>query len=58
LNGTRLRESKERGEVYEPVWLNNYDTIMLEVEGIGKLENRIVLSENNISILEKKKINR
>lgn len=55
LNGTRLREAKDRGENYEPVWLKDNDTITLEVEGIGKLENRIIMSNDDVSILAKKK---
>jgi len=56
LNGTRTREAKERGESYSPVWLKNGDEIILEIEKLGSLSNKIKLSENNISILEKKKI--
>jgi len=56
LNGTRAREAKERGEVYTPVWLQNGDEITLEIEQLGTLRNRIVLSENNVSILAKKKM--
>jgi len=56
LNGTWTREAKEKGEVFTPVWLKNGDEIELEVTGLGKLKNKIVLSENNVSILEKKKL--
>ncbi|MBM2817209.1 MAG: putative catechol pathway protein [Ignavibacteria bacterium] len=55
LNGTRAREAKEQGEIYSPVWLQNGDEIELEIEMLGKLTNKIKLSENNISILSKKK---
>lgn len=55
LNGTWAREAKERGEEFTPVWLNNGDTIEMEIEGLGVLTNKIVLSDNNISILSKKK---
>ena len=55
LNGTRAREAKERGDDYTPVWLKSGDDITLEIEKIGILKNRIVLSDNNVSILAKKK---
>lgn len=55
LNGTWAREAKERGEEHVPVWLNDGDDIVLEMTGLGILKNRIVLSENNVSILAKKK---
>jgi fumarylacetoacetate (FAA) hydrolase len=56
LNGTWVREAKEKGESFTPVWINSGDTFDLEVTGLGKLENRVVLSDANVSILEKKKI--
>ncbi|MBX3042334.1 MAG: fumarylacetoacetate hydrolase family protein [Candidatus Kapabacteria bacterium] len=55
LNGTWAREAKERGEDFTPVWLNNGDEIELRVERLGSLKNRMVLSANNVSILDKKK---
>ena len=55
LNGTWAREAKDRGESFTPVWLQNDDTIELEITGLGKLTNKVVLSGNNISILDKKK---
>jgi len=55
LNGTRAREAKERGDDYTPVWLKSGDDITLEIEKIGILKNRIVLSDNDVSILAKKK---
>jgi fumarylacetoacetate (FAA) hydrolase len=55
LNGTHAREAKEKGEEFTPVWLNNDDEITLEITGLGKLTNHIVLTENNVSILSKKK---
>jgi fumarylacetoacetate (FAA) hydrolase len=56
LNGTWTREAKERGEQFNPVWLQNGDIIELEIENLGVLRNRIVLSDNNYSILAKKKL--
>ncbi len=55
LNGTWAREAKERGESFTPVWLQNGDEIELRVEMLGSLKNKMILSNNNVSILEKKK---
>ena len=55
LNGTWAREAKERNESFSPVWLNAGDEIELEITGLGNLTNKIVLSDNNFSILSKKK---
>lgn len=55
LNGTWKREAEEKGEDFYPVWLGNGDEISLEIEGLGTLNNRIKLTENNLSILSKKK---
>ena len=55
LNGTWAREAKERGESFTPAWLQNGDEIELRVEMLGSLKNKMVLSNNNVSILEKKK---
>ncbi len=51
INGTKALEAKTKGEMYNPVWLDNGDTIELEITGLGKLKNRIIKSPNNISIL-------
>ncbi len=56
LNGTWALEAKEKGEEFTPVWLENGDTIELEIEGLGKLYNKIVKSEEDHSILAKKKV--
>jgi fumarylacetoacetate (FAA) hydrolase len=55
LNGTWEREAKEIGANFTPTWLQNGDEIELKIDRIGTLTNKMVLSENNISILEKKK---
>lgn len=55
LNGTYTLEAKARGEDYTPVWLNDGDSIELEIDGLGKLANRIVKSTTSNSILAKKK---
>ena len=38
---------------YEPVWLKNGDIIEMEIEGLGKIKNKVVL-ETNILVLDKK----
>jgi|SRR5690554_3062483 len=55
LNGTGMLEAKQKGESYSPVWLNDGDIIELEIDGLGKLSNRIVKKEEEYSILSKKK---
>lgn len=55
LNGTAALLAKEKGETYKPVWLNDGDIIELEITGLGLLKNRIVKTDNNYSILKKKK---
>lgn len=54
LNGTWHREAQEKGESFESIWLQDGDTIELEVEGLGRLSNKIV-KESDYSILDKKK---
>lgn len=56
LNGTRAREAKQKNELYTPVWLKDGDKIELEIDKLGILTNTIQLSDNNISILSKKKL--
>lgn len=55
LNGTRRRLAEEKGETYEPVWLKNGDEIELTIDGLGSLKNKIKLSDENYSILDKKR---
>ena len=55
LNGTHALEAKARGEQFTPVWLNDGDTIELEIAGLGRLTNRIVRASGDYSILAKKK---
>lgn len=55
LNGTRMRLAKERGEEYKPIWLQNGDTIELEIELLGILINKIKWNGSYHSILKKKK---
>jgi fumarylacetoacetate (FAA) hydrolase len=52
LNGTGKRNDPN----YEEQWLKEGDEIELEVEGLGKLKNKIVKDESDFSILNLKKI--
>ncbi len=56
LNGTNALLAKEKGENFTPVWLKDGDIIDLEVTALGKLSHKIVKSNNDHSILEKKKL--
>lgn len=56
LNGTWALEAKQRGETHSPIWLKDGDIIECEIEGLGKLTNKIVKSPNSHSILSKKKM--
>lgn len=55
LNGTKALEAKEKGEDFTPVWLQEEDTIDLEITGLGILQNKIVKAKKDRSILAKKK---
>lgn len=55
LNGTWALEAKEKGKDFTPIWLQDGDTMELEITGLGKLKNKLVKSSNNYSILSKKK---
>lgn len=55
INGTASRKAKEEGEDYTPTWLEPNDTISLEIERLGTLENKLVLRNPDYSILAKKK---
>jgi fumarylacetoacetate (FAA) hydrolase len=55
LNGTHALEAKEKGEEFTQVWLKDGDVIELEITGLGILKNRIVKTNSNYSILNKKK---
>ena len=54
LNGTWAIEAKEKGEEFTPVWLKEGDSIICEINGLGRLENKIV-KKSDYSILAKKK---
>lgn len=55
LNGTWALEAKAKGEEHTPIWLNDGDTIELEMTGLGRLNNKIVKAKESNSILAKKK---
>ncbi len=56
LNGTSALKAKEKGEGFTPTWLEEGDTIELEITGLGCLKNRIVKSPSPYSILANKKL--
>lgn len=55
LNGTWALEAKEKRENFTPVWLQDGDTIVCEINGLGRLENKIAKKKSDYSILAKKK---
>jgi fumarylacetoacetate (FAA) hydrolase len=55
LNGTWALEAKEKNEEHTPIWLNDGDSIDLEITGLGLLKNKIIKSSEDNSILALKK---
>lgn len=55
LNGTWSLQAKEKNEPFTPIWLNDGDTIELEIERLGRLKNQIKKNPISYSILKKKK---
>ncbi len=53
LNGTGLLNDPN----YPVQWLQDGDVVEMEIEGLGRLTNTIVLEDNKFSILERKKMN-
>jgi fumarylacetoacetate (FAA) hydrolase len=52
LNGTgKLNDAN-----YEEQWLQANDTVTMEIDALGKLENKIVADDSSFSILAKKKM--
>jgi len=51
LNGT----AKLNDPGYEERWLKENDVIEMEIDGLGKLTNKIVREEDDFSILARKK---
>ncbi len=56
LNSTGTRLAKESGKEFVPTWLMPGDTIELEVEGLGRLSNKVLKRPGTFSILAKKKM--
>lgn len=55
LNGTAALKAKEEGVDFKPTWLEDSDTIELEIEKLGCLKNKIIKTAAPYSILEKRK---
>ncbi|MEW6051526.1 MAG: fumarylacetoacetate hydrolase family protein [Candidatus Zixiibacteriota bacterium] len=55
LNGSGALRAKERGEKFQPTWLQAGDTIELEITGLGKLKNVIKKAPHDHSILARKR---
>jgi len=55
LNGTWAMEAKKKGTEFFQIWLKDGDFIELEIQGLGRLKNKIVKKEKDYSILHKKK---
>lgn len=55
LNGTWALEAKEKGEEFTPIWIKEGDTMELEIEHLGVLENKFLKRKTDRSILAKKK---
>lgn len=51
LNGTGLLNNPD----FEPQWLQDGDVVDMEIDGLGKLSNKIVKDESDFSILDLKK---
>ena len=51
LNGTGKRENPE----YIPKWIQDGDEIEMQIDGLGKITNKIVKSDTNHSLLKLKK---
>ncbi len=55
LNGTHALEARKSGTSFTPVWLRAGDEIELEITGLGRLKNKIVLAPHDYSILAGKR---
>ena len=51
LNGTHKLENPD----YEPVWLKDGDVVEMEIEGLGRIKNKIVLENDEHSLFALKK---
>ncbi len=55
LNGTWALEAKEKGEDFTPIWIEEGDSMELEIAGLGVLTNKFFKRKKDRSILAKKK---
>ena len=55
LNGTWVLEAKEKGEDFTPIWIEEGDSMELEIAGLGVLTNKFLKRKTARSILAKKK---
>jgi fumarylacetoacetate (FAA) hydrolase len=55
LNGTWTLQAKELGKEFTPTWIEEGDTMELEITGLGILKNRFIKRRKDRSILAKKK---
>ncbi|GMR25682.1 MAG: fumarylacetoacetate hydrolase family protein [Ignavibacteria bacterium] len=55
LNGTWALEAKEKGEDFTPIWIEEGDSMELEIAGLGVLTNKFLKRKKDRSILAKKK---
>ena len=55
LNGTWVRQAKEQGKEFTLIWIEDGDTMELEISGLGVLKNRFMKRKKDRSILAKKK---
>ena len=51
INGTKKKENPD----YKEQWLKEGDKIEMQIEGLGKITNKIVKSDSNHSLLKLKK---
>lgn len=56
LNGSAALQAKKKDEEFTPVWLQDGDTIELEITGLGRLQSHITKVAADRSILAKKKL--
>ncbi len=55
LNGSAALAAKERGEEFSPIWLKDGDNMELSIHGLGTLKNRMLWTQQDHSILSRKK---
>jgi len=55
LNGTWALQAKEEGKEFIPIWIEEGDTMELEITGLGVLKNQFIKRKKNRSILAKRK---